>query len=72
MLGLGPTELVLIFALALLILGPKRLPEIARSIGKAIREIRRSTEQIESEVRKEFLDLKEDVEKGTKPESQES
>jgi TatA/E family protein of Tat protein translocase len=36
----GPLELLVLLALALLLLGPKRLPEAARSAGKAMRELR--------------------------------
>ena len=38
----GPTELVLILLVVLLLFGAKRLPEIARGIGEAIREFKRS------------------------------
>ncbi|RUM45606.1 MAG: twin-arginine translocase TatA/TatE family subunit [Desulfurobacterium sp.] len=43
MFGLGTQELLLIFAIALLIFGPKKLPELARSTGKAIREFRKAS-----------------------------
>jgi sec-independent protein translocase protein TatA len=36
----GPMELVVILIIALIVLGPKRLPETARSIGKGMREMR--------------------------------
>lgn len=38
--GIGPTELIVVLAIALLLLGPKRLPDAGRSIGKGIREFK--------------------------------
>ena len=36
--GVGPMELVIVLVLALIILGPKRLPEVGRSMGRGMRE----------------------------------
>ncbi len=41
MFGIGTTELLVIFVVALIILGPKKLPEIARTLGKGFAEFRR-------------------------------
>ncbi|MEI6448271.1 MAG: twin-arginine translocase TatA/TatE family subunit [Actinomycetes bacterium] len=41
----GPLEIVLVAAIALLVLGPKRLPGAARSVGKGIREFRQSVSE---------------------------
>ena len=38
--NIGPMEIVLILVVALLVLGPKRLPEVARSAGKGMREFK--------------------------------
>jgi sec-independent protein translocase protein TatA len=40
--NVGPLELLVIGIIALIVLGPKRLPEAARSVGKGIREFRES------------------------------
>jgi sec-independent protein translocase protein TatB len=50
MFGIGPTELVVILVVALLVLGPKRLPEIARALGKGLAEFRRATADVTSEL----------------------
>lgn len=39
---IGPTELLLLLGLALIIFGPKKLPEIGKSLGKSINEFKRS------------------------------
>jgi TatA/E family protein of Tat protein translocase len=48
MFNVGPMELIVILLVALLIVGPKRLPEVGRSIGKSLREFRRATEEVRS------------------------
>ena len=52
MLGtLGTPELVFIFLLALLLFGPKKLPEIGRTVGKALTEFRRASNELKVNVR---------------------
>ena len=58
LLGIGPAELVLILVLALLIFGPNKLPEVARTIGKAMNDFRRTSQDVTSAVTRE-LDLAE-------------
>jgi len=43
MFGIGTTELLVILVIALIILGPKKLPEVAKGLGKAFGEFRRAT-----------------------------
>ena len=49
MFGLGPTELVLILIIALVIFGPSKLPEIGKAIGKGIREFKEAANKIEKD-----------------------
>ncbi len=50
MLGIGPWELVVILIIALLVVGPKRLPEVMRAIGRVLAELRKTAEEIKEEV----------------------
>lgn len=53
MFGIGFSELVLIFVVALLVLGPKRLPEVAKTLGRFYREIRSTVDEVKSVVTEE-------------------
>lgn len=52
MFGLGWQELLLIFFIALLVFGPKKLPEVGRSIGRAIAEFKKSSEEFKEQLEK--------------------
>jgi sec-independent protein translocase protein TatA len=52
MFGIGMPELMVIMVVALVVLGPKRLPEIARALGKGLAEFRRATSDVNEELRK--------------------
>jgi sec-independent protein translocase protein TatA len=51
--GIGLPEMALIMVLALLVFGPKKLPEIGRSLGKAIRGFQEASKEFETEFKKE-------------------
>ena len=52
MFGIGMPELLLILGLALIVLGPKKLPELAKTLGKGLAEFRRATDELKDEFRK--------------------
>jgi sec-independent protein translocase protein TatA len=51
-----PTHLIFILVVALLVLGPKRLPEVGRSLGRGIRDFRQGMQGVEAEARSVFSD----------------
>ncbi len=61
MLNIGAGEIAVIAILALLILGPTRLPEFARGVGKFIREFRRQTDEVRTTVEREFYKMDNEV-----------
>jgi Tat protein translocase TatB subunit len=52
--SLGPAEILVILVIALIVLGPSRLPEAGRQVGKALSEIRRWTQDVRSEMEGAF------------------
>ena len=53
-LDMGPLEILLILVVALIIWGPHKIPEIARTLGKAVRALRKATYDLTSAVTKEI------------------
>lgn len=56
MFGIGMPEMLLILAIALIVIGPKKLPDLAKSLGRAMREFKRATSDF-----KETLAMNEDI-----------
>jgi Tat protein translocase TatB subunit len=52
--GIGPWEIFLILVVALLVLGPEKIPGIARTLGRTVRAIRKASSELTTAVTKEF------------------
>ena len=70
MFGIGMPEMILILAIALIVIGPKKLPDLAKSLGRAMNEFKKATREIKDsmdidgdlqEVKKSFDDINKDV-----------
>ncbi|MGE5454228.1 MAG: Sec-independent protein translocase protein TatB [Methylocystaceae bacterium] len=48
--NIGPWELILILAIALIVVGPGKLPEVGKSIGRALTEFKKATTDVKKEV----------------------
>ena len=57
MFGIGLPELVVILAVALIVLGPQRLPEVARMLGRAYAQLRRASEEFQNTIRQDLAAL---------------
>ncbi|MGL5873699.1 MAG: TatA/E family twin arginine-targeting protein translocase [Xenococcaceae cyanobacterium] len=68
--GIGLPEMALIMIVALLVFGPKKLPEIGRSLGKAIKGFQDASREFESEFKKEAQQLEESVKMSAQLEQQ--
>ena len=73
MFGIGMPEMLLILAVALIVIGPKKLPDLAKSLGRAMGEFKKATSEIKEsigvdadfkEVKETFTDIQKDI-KGT-------
>jgi len=67
MFGIGTPELIVILVVALIVLGPKRLPEVARAVGKSLGELRRATSGLTEELNNARVILEEETRAATRP-----
>jgi Tat protein translocase TatB subunit len=68
MFGIGLPELLLILALALIVLGPDKLPQLARQIARYIGELKRTSEELKSQL--DIESLEKDIKQGTENRSE--
>jgi TatA/E family protein of Tat protein translocase len=70
MFGIGMPEMLMILAIALIVIGPKKLPDLAKSLGRAMREFKRATSEFKetlavdnelTDVKKAFDDINTDI-----------
>ena len=70
MFGIGMPEMLLILAIALIVIGPKKLPDLAKSLGRALREFKKATSELKEslelddelkDVKKSFTDFSSDI-----------
>jgi sec-independent protein translocase protein TatA len=66
-MGFGWTEIILIVVVVLLVFGPKRLPELARGIGKSMAELREGMNEVKSEVEQPMKTMEEEAAGWSRP-----
>jgi sec-independent protein translocase protein TatA len=64
--GIGLPEMGLILVVALLVFGPKKLPEIGRSLGKTLRSFQDASKEFENEFKREARQIEESVQMNAK------
>jgi sec-independent protein translocase protein TatB len=62
MFGLGFWEIAIILVVAFLVLGPKKLPDLARTIGKSLRDLRRASEDLRSSIQEPLDEIRKPLE----------
>jgi sec-independent protein translocase protein TatA len=71
-LNLGGGEVFVIVLVVVMLFGSKQIPEIARGLGKGMREVKDAMNGVETEIRREITKVEKDVQSATKLEDQKS
>lgn len=58
--SIGAPELILIFVVALIVFGPKKLPELGKSLGKGLAEFRKASNELRSTIEQEVRNIEPD------------
>jgi len=66
MFGIGVPELIVIFIVALLVFGPKRLPELGKALGRGLGEFRKVTGELKREISTEIQEIEKQTEEVTR------
>jgi Tat protein translocase TatB subunit len=61
MFGIGMPELLVILGLALILIGPKKLPQLAKSLGKTMGELRKATDDLKETISEEIEPIKDEI-----------
>ena len=71
MFGIGMPELILILAVALIVIGPKKLPDMARSLGRALGEFKKATRELKEtiDIESSVSNIKTSIDEVAKPDS---
>jgi len=66
MFDIGTQELIIIFIVALLVIGPKKLPELARTLGKGVRELKSAMQGLKDNIDDVEKDITKDIKRDVK------
>jgi len=61
MFGLGIPELIVIFVIALIVFGPKRLPDLGKSLGRGIAEFKKASQEVKDSIESEMRSAEQSI-----------